>query len=493
MLRMSQVHVIRHKVLVEGVSVRRVARELGVSRNTIRRYLEEDTPIGERRPAARPRAKQEAARAAVLEVMRESKSWTDRKQRLTATRLHQLLRERGIEVGYTTVKEELREWKRQRQEVFVPLVYRPGDLGEVDFFEVVVDVEGRRQKAWMFVLRLMHSGRDFAWLYPRQDQVCFLDGHVRAFQHFGAVPQRLLYDNLRPAEARMVAGAERKLAARFEALATHYVFEPCFARPRTGHDKGGVEGRGGAIRRQHLVPIPRGDSLTDMSQALLARLAAQANAADAQGNTPLGLFAEEQAHMLPLPRAPFQSAASRLVCVSRRSLVKVEGAVYSVPCEWAGLDATAYVGVDEVEVVGPRGARARHRRQRFGGRSVDYRHYLPELARKPGAVRQVAHELVPALGPPFTEAWAQLTDQLGPRDGARVLARVLDAVCELGLEAVAERLRRALSDGTPLQLALLPSAAPDPTPACELPLTLQALEVSSGRATDYDALLGGAL
>jgi transposase len=43
-------------------------------------------------------------------------------------------------------------------------------------------------------MRLMYSGRDFAWLYERQDQVSFLDGHVRALAHFGAVPQRIAYD-----------------------------------------------------------------------------------------------------------------------------------------------------------------------------------------------------------------------------------------------------------------------------------------------------------
>lgn len=64
-----------------------------------------------------------------------------------------------------------------------------------------------RQEAWLLVLRLMASGRDFAWLYPRQDQVCFLDGHVRAFAHLGGVPRRLLYDNLQPAMARVLVGS----------------------------------------------------------------------------------------------------------------------------------------------------------------------------------------------------------------------------------------------------------------------------------------------
>ena len=90
-------------------------------------------------------------------------------------------------MGVTVVKEAVAEWKRQRREVFVPLTYRPGDLAEVDFFEVLVDVDGTRRKAWLFLMRLMYSGRDFAWIYERQDQISFLDGHVRAFAHFGGV------------------------------------------------------------------------------------------------------------------------------------------------------------------------------------------------------------------------------------------------------------------------------------------------------------------
>jgi len=70
------------------------------------------------------------------------------------------------------------------------------------FFEVLVDVDGIRRKAWLFLMRLMYSGRDFAWIYERQDQISFLDGHVRAFAHFAGVPSRVAYDNLRAAVDR---------------------------------------------------------------------------------------------------------------------------------------------------------------------------------------------------------------------------------------------------------------------------------------------------
>jgi transposase len=489
---MEEVFVVRHKVLVEGVPVRRVARALGISRNTVRRYLR-GAPPGVGQPRGRrghPVRDVVGPRAAA--ILGEAPRWTGGKQRLTAARLHQMLRGEGFSVGETLVKQMVREWRRRRQEVFVPLVYRAGDLAEVDFFEVLVDVAGIRRKAHMFVMRLMHSGRDFAWLYPRQDQTCFLDGHVRAFAHFGAAPHRLAYDNLKPAVARHLVGSERELTLRFQALTGHYLVEACFARPRTGHDKGGVEARGKGIRWQELVPIPSGPDLGTISAALVARLDARAAAVhDADERTIADRFADERASMLPLPPVPFVAAAFRVASVSRRSLVKLDGAVYSVWSSWAGLDVRAYVGVDEVVVVGSDGLRVVHPRQPFGGRSVDYRHYLRELARKPQALRQVADELLRDLGAPFDAVWRRLVDERGPKQAARVFVQVLRALEDLGERAVRERLDAALVSGEPVLLALRPNAAPASAATEVLPPSLLGIDVASGRAADYDILLGG--
>ena len=228
---MDQVHVVRHKVLVEGRSQRAVARELGLSRMTVGKYVAEAAPVrkAEATPRARPVWEQVGVRVQAL--LTESAQWTGGKQRLTATRLHALLMAEGHAVGVTAVKAAVAEWKRQRREVFVPLTYRPGDLAEVDFFEVLVDIDGTRRKAWLFLMRLMYSGRDFAWIYERQDQISFLDGHVRAFAHFDGVPARIAYDNLRAAVVRILVGGARTLTPRFTALASHYLLEACFCRP----------------------------------------------------------------------------------------------------------------------------------------------------------------------------------------------------------------------------------------------------------------------
>src|SRR5204863_5926421 len=155
-----------------------------------------------------------AVQGRVETLLLESGQWTGGKQRLTATRLHALLVAEGYRVGVTVAKAAVAEWKRERREVFVPLTYRPGDLAEVDFFEVLVDIDGTRRKAWLFLMRLMYSGRDFAWIYERQDQISFLDGHVRAFAHFDAVPARVAYDNLRAAVVRILVGGARTLTPR---------------------------------------------------------------------------------------------------------------------------------------------------------------------------------------------------------------------------------------------------------------------------------------
>jgi transposase len=482
---MEEVYWVRRRHEVDGISIRQIAREMGIDRNTVRRYLR-GAPAGVGKPRGVPGSPvRDAVEARAIELLEDSKRWTAGKQQLTAARLYTMLGAEGHDVGYTVVKDIVREWKRKRKEVFVPLVYKPGDLAEVDFFEVLVDVGGERRKAHMFVMRLMHSGRDFAWLYPRQDQTCFLDGHVRAFAHLGAVPHRLVYDNLKAAVRKILVGSERELSARFLSLATHYLFEASFARPREGHDKGGVEARGKGIRWQELVPIPSGRDLATISSALLSRLDARVTER----------FADELPLMLPLPSSAFRSAKCLPgVSVSSRSLIKVDGASYSAWSTWARRDVVAYAGVDEVTLVASFDERVVvHPRQPFGGRSVDYRHYLAELARKPQALRQVVDELLASLGEPFAGTWRLLVDQHNsPKQAARVFAQVLRAVVDRGELTVARELEAALVSGEPIQLAIRArGASTAEVPREQLPANLVEVDVAAASAADFDALLGG--
>jgi hypothetical protein len=174
--------------------------------------------------------------------------------------------------------------------------------------------------------------------------------------------------------------------------------------------------------------------------------------------------------------------------ISSRAMVRLEGASYSVPSRWARLNATAYLGVDDVRITcAVMDESVTHPRARMGTRQVRYRHYLPELAKKPHAVRQVAPELIAELGAPWSGLWELLTRAHGELEAARVLARLLGAVCEHG----EERVRRVLEAAVSQHRIEVPEF-PVPKLASQeiaVPDALAAYVVEAGRAADYDHLL----
>ena len=490
MLRMDQVHVVRYKALVEGQSIRRVAREMGISRNTVRKYLKVSEPMRHEQGArARPVLEKVAPR--IDELLEEWSTRTTPKQRITGSRLHQQLIEEGYKVGITTVREYLHDKHRQEKEVYIPLIHRCGDEAQVDFFQVTVEEDGIRRKVWKFVMRLMYSKRDFVWLYDHCDQLAFLDGHVRAFTYFGGVPKRVVYDNL-TAAVKMRVGMKRELTERFKALVSHYLFEPCFARPGEGHDKGGVEARGKGIRLAHLTPIPRGETLPAIAGDLLAAVEkAGKRKVDREGKNVVDRFAEEAEKLRALPEWPFAARLVKLIQVSKQALVRIDGVEYSVPSHWARLEATAYVGVEDIRIICYK-EEVTVTKQRRGTRQVKYRHYLQELAHKPQAVRQVAPELLAELGEPYGKLWKVLASTHGEREGARVLAKILAAVLDHGEQAVRQAIDQALASGRQDLLALAPRLHQAPTQRkVQVPVALQGYPIEAGCAANYDILLVG--
>lgn len=492
MLSMEKVHVIRHKVLAEGLAIRRVAREMDVSRNTVRKYLEQAEAV-RKETRERPRPVTSAVGPRIDEIWELWKGRTTRKQRITAAGVHRQLLEEGFAVGLTTVEVYVREKRRREAQVTIPLVHRPGDSAQVDFFEVTVDEAGERHKVWKFLMRLMHSGRDFVWLYAQCDQVSFLDGHVRAFEHFGGVPRRLVYDNLKAAVKKRV-GTEVHLTARFSALASHYVFEPCFARPGEGHDKGGVESRGKGIRLRHLTPVPEGGDLEEISARLLARVEVEEGTRKRKdGKTVREAFEAESVALAPLPAKPFEVRVPEAVSINRHAMIRVHGAEYSVPSRWARLEATAYVGVNDVLVccmgdclVLPKKAK--------GKRLVQYTHYMEPLGKKPQALRQVAPELVQELGQAHGRLWELLCQALDERDAARTLAKVLRAVSLVGAERMESVLAESLAQQgfCPMDLSRrLEAEAASLSGGARVPETLKSHRVEKADLKAYDFVFQG--
>jgi transposase len=217
---------IRKDRRVEGASIRELAGRHGVHRRTVRQALEAAVPPQRKacprraRPAIDPYA-------AVIDSWLLADRQVPRKQRHTARRVWQrLIAEHGATVSEVTVSRYVARRRAElgldRVEVAVPQAHLPGAEAAAGFGEFHAMIAGVLTKVWLFVLRLSCSGRAFHVAFATQAQEAFLEGHVRAFEQFGAVPARIRYDNLKPAVVRVLRGRDRAESERFTALRSHY-------------------------------------------------------------------------------------------------------------------------------------------------------------------------------------------------------------------------------------------------------------------------------
>jgi transposase len=227
---------VRRAVLVEGQSRRAVAREFGLAGKTVSKMLAYSLPPGYRRqkPIRRPKL---GPWQGVIDAILEEDKQRPKKQRHTAKRIFERLRaEHSYSGGYTIVKDYVRQAKLSSQEVYVPLTHAPGEA-QADFGEAQVVIAGAERKAHFMAFDLPHSDDCYVQAFPAETSEAFLEGHVRAFAYWGAVPTRILYDNTTLAVARILGDGERKKTQAFSEIQSHYLFAEKFGRPGKGNDK----------------------------------------------------------------------------------------------------------------------------------------------------------------------------------------------------------------------------------------------------------------
>jgi transposase/lambda repressor-like predicted transcriptional regulator len=259
-----------------SLSVRQLAKRHGVHRRAVRQALVSAVPLPRKVYANRPRP-------AIDPWVEVIDSWliadqsVAKKQRHTARRVWQrLIAEHGASLAEVTVSRYVGRRRVElglvNKDVFVPQTHPRGAEAEVDFGEFDTTIAGSTVRLWMFVMRLSHSGRAFHVAYGTQAQEAFLQGHVEAFAHFGGVPGRVRYDNLKPAVTRVLRGRNRDESDRFTALRSHYGFDAFFCIPgkEGAHEKGGVEGEIGPFRRRHLVPVPTVTTMAGLNDLIRA-------------------------------------------------------------------------------------------------------------------------------------------------------------------------------------------------------------------------------
>jgi transposase len=197
----------------EGLSVRELSRRFGTHRRMVRQALVSPVP-SPRKPRTSFASPALGPWKATIDGWLAEDAEAPRKQRHTARRVWQrLVEEHGADVGESTVRRYVTAVRRDLPvvlaEVKVPQTHPLGAEAEVDFGQVGFVLDGVLRDGWMFVMRLSASGRAFHRVYLNQAQEVFLDGHVRAFEHFGGIPGRIRYDNLKPAVVRVLKGRDR--------------------------------------------------------------------------------------------------------------------------------------------------------------------------------------------------------------------------------------------------------------------------------------------
>ena len=449
---------VRRAVMVEGMSIREASRVFGLHRDTVRKMLAYSVPPGCRRQT-KPRCPKLESFTGVIDRILEDDQRVARKQRHTAKRIFERLRdEYGFDGGYTIVKDYIRERRRQTREMFVPLSH-PAGHAQCDFGEALVIIGGVEQKAHFLVLDLPHSDGCFVKAYPAETTEAFLDGHVSAFAFLGGVPRSILYDNTRLAVAKILGDGRRKRTRAFTELQSHYLFEDRFGRP----GKGKVEGLVGYVRRNFLVRVPSFESF----EALM-----------------------------PLPAVAYDACEKQAGRVSSLSLVRYRTNDYSAPVAYGHRDVLVRGCVDRVVISCGSEVIARHPRSCERDDFVyDPVRYLPLLEQKTNALDQAAPLQEWDLPEEFGTLRRLLESRM-ERRGKREFVQVLRLLETFSWQEVHHAVREAIRLG-----AISFDAVKHPVPCrlegwpprldLELYPCLPRVKVGATSAGDYMTLLSG--
>ena len=507
---MEQFEQIRRDRDREGLSIRALAERHGVHRRAVRQALVSAVPPVKRAPEGRPAPRLGPYRA-IIDAWLEDDRDAPRKQRHTAKRIwSRLVDEHGAEVAQTTVRDYVRARRRQMGwpvgDVFVPQNHEPAAGAEVDWGQAEVQFAGEEATVHLFVMRASFSGAAFCQASLAETQQAFLELHVEAFAWFGGVFAQVRYDNLTSAVKKVLKGRRRVESDRFVALRSHYRFSSQFTTPglEGAHEKGGVEGEVGRLRRNHLVPVPRLANLAELNAMLLAGCERDlARRIVGHAGTIRQAWALERPLLGTLPAEAFDCAEVAAPRVDQKSLVTIRQNRYSVPVALAGLKVSARVGAREITISHGEHVVARH--ERLHGKfatSAQLDHYLELLARKPGALEYsvaLAQERDRGTWPGcFDKFWTALTARYGRSDAAAQMVDVVLLCREHGPERVELAVRGAITAGAidGRAVAVLARRATSTHPGTPAPLTdldprLQAHERPAPDLGDYDQLLGG--
>jgi transposase len=385
-------------------SMRRIARELGITRHTVKAVLarvEAERAGSAAPPAGLPPVPQRRA-SQLDEHEAFLRDLLARYPRLTAQRAYEELRGRGFTGGYTIVRERVGQLRPQpTREPVVRFETGPGAQAQMDYsmYDIDFTQEGRRRvHAFSYVLG--YSRRQYLRFVDAQDFTTTVREHIQAFTHLGGVAAVCLYDNLKVVVTQHDEDGPL-YNARFLAFATHYGFKPWACRPRRAQTKGKVE------RPFHYVEtnLLNGRDFRTLEHLNEVTAWWLANVADVRIHSetqerPLDRHAREVPHLLPLPAQPYDLATLVYRVVNVEGFIAYQQNLYSVPYRHIGQTLPVRITAADVIVYNPQIEEiARHRlqpRSVVGQRNEQAAHRPREDPRQQQAVLQ---ERFAELGP----------------------------------------------------------------------------------------------
>src|SRR6202161_2536487 len=349
MLIVETIGRIRREHFIHGKSIKEIARDLRLSRNTVRKVLrsEETCFSYERRVQPRPklgRWKEQLDRLLVANVEAPAR------ERLTLIRIFEELRALGYDGGYDAIRRYARSWAklnaRATADAFVPLTFAPGEAYQFDWSHEIVVMDGVTTIVKVSHLRLCHSRMMFVRAYPRETQEMVFDAHERAFAFFKGACGRGIYDNMKTAVETIFVGKDRQYNRRFLQMCSHHLVEPVACTPASGWEKGQVENQVRLVRERFFTPRLRFKSYDELNAWLVDQCVAYARRTkhpEFRDRTIFEVFEEEKASLMPF-LGPFAGFVEKPMRATTTCLVRFDNNKYSVSASAVGrpVDIHAY-------------------------------------------------------------------------------------------------------------------------------------------------------
>lgn len=401
-----------------GKSKKELSRNLGISPNTVRKYIREhealmskieqgsepipiegiiQSPRYDTTKRVKIRLTEEVCELidkhlAANKVKRQSGR---HKQQMKNVDIHEALLLAGYRISYNTVCRYVRRQRTRSREVYIRQHHEPGQAVEFDWGEVKVLIGGKEKRKMLAVFTSAHSNYRWARLYDRQDMSSFLHAHVKYFAYIGGVFTQTVYDNMRTAVGKFTLQSqengskmEKTPTQELLKLSCYYQFDYRFCNARRGNEKGHVEKSVEYVRRKAFAGKDHFESLADANAHLLLTCE-RLNQKPLSGKTQSieSVFQQERPYLKAVPPA-YDTGQLDQLRVDKYSCIKVDTNWYSVPEGHVGEMLQVKVYPDQILVYSPEGpCFATHRRMhtRFEY-FLQIDHYLHTLHTKPGAL-----------------------------------------------------------------------------------------------------------